>query len=276
MHPHARWNVGTTVGGRWKLLARVGGHDHRPTFRATDRDGGPAVALKVAPRAAEAELRREADAIDALAALGAVLRRAGPVGVDVAAEAVFLPLTWIDGSALSRLQPLPPWPHAVALPRWRAAVAALAPLHAAGWVHADIKPSNGLWQAPTETVVWIDAGLARRDGAAFGVPGSLTGSVHTMAPEQLRGAALTPAADVYALGAVAHWMWSGRWPFHAHSRDATLLARLTQAPPPLPPAMPAPIRALVERCLARDPDHRPTDAGALAAALTTAESDGTA
>jgi serine/threonine-protein kinase len=270
MHAHTRWSVGTTLGGRWELVERVGGPDHRPTFRATDHAGGPAVALKVAPRNAVAEMQREADAVDALARHGAASPRPGAVGVDEGADAAFLPLVWVEGDALSRLRPPPPWPHRVALARWRAAVTALVPLHAAGWVHADIKPSNAIWQGATGTVVWIDHGLARPGGVAFGEPGQLFGSVHTMAPEQLRAAVLTPAADVYALGVTAHWMWAGRWPFHAHSRDATLLARLTQSPPPLPATAPAAIQALIDRGLARDPNDRPADATALAAAIADA------
>jgi serine/threonine-protein kinase len=91
-----------------------------------------------------------------------------------------------------------------------------------------------------------------------------------MAPEQVEGKTVTQAADVYALGAVAFEMLTGRVPFAGESPTSVALARLSQtapAPSSLVPALGADWDLLIGRCLKRKPGDRFADMPELAKAL---------
>ena len=131
---------------------------------------------------------------------------------------------------------------------------ALAAIHAAGLVHRDLKPSNVLLAADGPRV--IDFGIARAaDATALTRAGMLVGSPQYMAPEQIRGGEVTPAADVFALGALAAFAATGRAPFG--DGGGTALYRVLHEEPDLR-GCPDQVRALAGHCLARTPAARPT------------------
>jgi hypothetical protein len=139
---------------------------------------------------------------------------------------------------------------------------ALAAIHAAGIVHRDLKPSNVLL-APDGPRV-IDFGIARAaDSTVVTGTGMLIGSPPFMAPEQVRGQDITAAVDVFALGAVAAFAATGRSPF-GEGLDMGILYRVTHEEPDLSGCPPR-LRALVGRCLAKDPAARPSPADVIAA-----------
>jgi hypothetical protein len=139
---------------------------------------------------------------------------------------------------------------------------ALAAIHAAGIVHRDLKPSNVLL-APDGPRV-IDFGIARAaDSTVVTGTGMLIGSPPFMAPEQVRGQDITPAVDVFALGAVAVFAATGRSPF-GDGIDMGILYRVTHEEPDLSGCPPR-LRELVGRCLAKDPAARPSPAEVIAA-----------
>jgi hypothetical protein len=146
---------------------------------------------------------------------------------------------------------------------------ALEAIHAAGIVHRDLKPSNVLL-APDGPRV-IDFGIARAaDATVLTGTGMLIGSPPFMAPEQVKGQAVTPAVDVFALGAVAAFAATGRSPF-GDGVDLGILYRVTHEEPELSGCPPR-LRELVGRCLAKDPAARPSPAEIIAACR--AEADG--
>ncbi|MFI1360314.1 serine/threonine-protein kinase [Streptomyces sp. NPDC020898] len=137
---------------------------------------------------------------------------------------------------------------------------ALQDIHTAGIVHRDLKPTNVLVTIDGPRV--IDFGIARAlesvtDGGLTRT-GALVGSPGFMAPEQVRGDRVTPAADVFCLGSVLAYAATGALPFGAIGSGAhALMFRIAQEAPDLA-GIPEGLAGLVGDCLRKDPAERPT------------------
>ncbi|MFC9292432.1 serine/threonine-protein kinase, partial [Streptomyces sp. NPDC057052] len=137
---------------------------------------------------------------------------------------------------------------------------ALRAVHAAGVIHRDLKPSNVLLSAEGPWV--IDFGIARAtDATQLTRSGGLVGTPQYMSPEQIGGAELTPATDVFSLGLIAAVTATGRHPYGDGGAItlATRIAATEQRQPDLS-GYPDGLRPLLEGCLAPDPAARPTPA----------------
>jgi serine/threonine-protein kinase len=151
--------------------------------------------------------------------------------------------------------------------------AALAHAHGHRIVHRDLKPENVFWLDGGRLVL-ADFGIAKAfDGRALGGTiafggTSLFGSPAFLAPEQLAGEPVGPAADLHALGALLYEALCGEQAFDGPDLDAILRAVLADTRPRLPRATPAPaeLAVLIEGLLARSPAARPADAAGVAAA----------
>jgi len=143
---------------------------------------------------------------------------------------------------------------------------ALQVAHEAGIVHRDVKPGNLLIR-PDGAVVLVDFGVARSTtGAGITSTNIVMGTAHYMAPEQAEGKPVTPAIDVYALGAVAYCCLAGRTPYVGDGQ-LEVLDQLVYGPSPtLPPDVPPAVAAVVMRAMAKDPARRYPNAAALAEA----------
>ncbi|MFH9429963.1 serine/threonine-protein kinase [Streptomyces sp. NPDC017615] len=236
--------------GEYRLLGRLGSGDMGHVYLARS-DRGRAVALTlVRPHLAgqrefRARLRRE---VDAARRVGGVWT-APVLDADTEAEVPWLATGYVAGPSLadvvSRYGALPErsvWVLAGGLVR------ALRDIHAAGIVHRDLKPSNVLITVDGPRV--IDFGIART-----GAPG---GSPAFMAPEQVRGDAVTPACDVFCLGSVLAYAASGRLPFGGAEQGVrALMSRIEREATDLS-GVPEGVGSVVRACLRKAPTARPS------------------
>ena len=245
---------GDVVDGRYVLGERIGRGGMGEVFRATDTGTHRAVALKVLtstePGSAQ-RFRSEADLLRLLDHPGVVrLRDSG-----IHDGAPYLVLDLADGPSLAR--ELADGPLEVdRVRRVGAEIAdALAHAHEHGIVHRDVKPSNVLLAADGRARL-ADFGIARLAGAqSLTRTGQLVGSAPYLAPEQVAGDEVGPAADVYALGLVLAECLTGRPCFPGTQIEAAL-SRLHR-PPPLPMDGPAWLRQVLAAMTAREPAARP-------------------
>ncbi|MFF5785567.1 serine/threonine-protein kinase [Streptomyces sp. NPDC012693] len=132
---------------------------------------------------------------------------------------------------------------------------ALHVIHGAGIVHRDLKPSNVLLASDGPRV--IDFGIAHAaDATSLTGSGVTIGTPSFMAPEQAAGRKVTPATDIFALGQVAAYAATGV-PAFGEGTSHGVLYRIVHEEPDLG-AVPERLSELVARCLAKDPEERPT------------------
>ncbi|WP_250279725.1 protein kinase [Frankia sp. Cppng1_Ct_nod] len=134
--------------------------------------------------------------------------------------------------------------------------AALTAIHGAGIVHRDLKPSNVVLSPFGPRV--IDFGIARALDSVSNLTGDLQqlGTPAFMAPEQIEGAAITSAVDIFAWGGLVTFAATGRYPFGEASAQV-LLYRAVNEQPRLD-GLDDSLREIVESAMAKDPSVRPS------------------
>jgi eukaryotic-like serine/threonine-protein kinase len=259
---------GVTLGGRYRLDERIAGGGMGDVWRGTDEVLGRTVAVKILlpalldePGFAE-RFRGEARTM-------ATINHTGVVDVyDYGSDQqlAFLVMEYVEGDALSRtLSRVGRLTPARTMALVAQAADALQAAHENGIVHRDVKPGN-LLVRPNGTLVLTDFGIAR--SALVGqltVAGSVLGTASYISPEQASGAVATAASDVYALGVVAYQCLSGHRPFDGATPIEIAMKHVRDTPRPLPGDIPPPVRAIVDRALAKDPGARWPSASAMAA-----------
>ncbi|MGE0711633.1 MAG: protein kinase [Planctomycetota bacterium] len=178
-------------------------------------------------------------------------------------RAVYLVMELVEGVALDALLARGPLPLPAALRAGEDVARALAAAAQAGVVHRDVKPANVLVDRRAGVCRLCDFGLAKDLGATLQTLTALGVGLGTLAylpPEQVSDArGVTPAADVYSLGATLFHAVAGQAPFRIDS-DEDLRAVLDAAPPRLEracPAAPPELADLVAATLRKDPAQRP-------------------
>ncbi len=139
--------------------------------------------------------------------------------------------------------------------------------HENGVVHRDIKPAN-LRYLDNGQIKIMDFGIARVEGSQqITKSGVMVGTLHYMSPEQIRGKALDGRTDIFSTGCILYELLTGRRPFPGDSATAILYNIVNENPKPLlslNDEVPQEIQDILDRALAKDPDHRFPNAGAMA------------
>ena len=247
---HTVTEIGSTLGGRYRLLELLGQGGMATIYRARDAQLERDVAVKLL----RPEFGKDPDFLARFrdeARSAASLNHPNIVAVfDFGEDASgpYIVMELVDGQDLGAILrengPLAPRQAA------RVSVEVAKALHAAhvrGIVHRDVKPSNVLVGRDGRVKV-ADFGIARALAESqLTMPGVTMGSVHYFSPEQARGEPATVASDIYALGIVLFESLTGQRPFSGDGAAAVALARLTTTPP-----RPSSLRAGVPAALDTD------------------------
>ncbi|MTE18235.1 protein kinase [Streptomyces sp. TRM43335] len=245
------------VVGSFRLHRRLGAGGMGVVYLGSDRRG-QRVALKVIrPDLAEDPEFRTRFAREVSAARrirGGCTARL--VAADLEAERPWFATQYVPGPSLhDKVNEEGPLPAAQVASVGAALAEGLVAVHEAGVVHRDLKPSNILLSPKGPRI--IDFGIAWATGAStLTHVGTAVGSPGFLAPEQVRGAAVTPATDVFSLGATLAYAATGDSPFGQGSSEV-MLYRVVHEEPQLHGVHVA-LAPLVRACLAKDPEDRPS------------------
>ena len=271
--------VGRVIGS-FEVRSHLGSGGMGEVYRARDRRLGRDVALKFltpawAPDAeARDRLRREALAASALnhphiCTLHDIVDDEGrPV----------LVMEIVEGEPLSAVIPNEGLPIETVVRYGEQLADALAHAHAHGIIHRDLKPAN-IVVTPNGRAKVLDFGIARQMRAAdlaavtqdhtalTNDAGSIAGTLRYLAPEVLAGQPADARGDIWALGVVLYEMTTGMRPFEGLTGLALTGAILHEPMPALPARVPGTLRAILQKCLAKEPSQRYQSAAEIRAVL---------
>jgi serine/threonine protein kinase len=261
---------GSVLGGRYEILSPLGRGGMGAVYRARDRVLEEDIALKVL-RADVAGTEERARRFRSEVQLARRVShwnvcRIHEYGEDGPLR--FITMELVEGETLKEtLRRSGPFATERAFDVSLQVARGLAAIHQAGVVHRDLKSANIMLDRSGRARV-MDFGIAKPEaspGAAQS--GYVVGSPEYMSPEQARGLPVDARSDLYALGVVVHEVFTGEVPFHADSPVRTLLLHLEAAPSLDAPSLPAGLRPVLRRALAKDPAERYASAREMEEAL---------
>jgi serine/threonine-protein kinase len=271
--------VGQTV-SHYRVLGKVGSGAMGVVYRARDTKLGRDVALKILPPAFAADSERM-DRFKREAKVLASLNHpniAAIYGLEDAGGTPALIMELVEGPTLGERARQGPVPLDEVLQIGRQTAEALEAAHERAIIHRDLKPEN-IKITPEGKVKVLDFGLAKAMEAAGATPedlsksatvngaetkaGAILGTAGYMSPEQVRGKPVDKRTDIWAFGCVLYELLAGRRAFPGATLSDYIAAVLSKEPAwqVLPEGTPPRLRALVKRCLVKDPQHRLRDIG---------------
>ncbi|MEU6747313.1 serine/threonine-protein kinase [Spirillospora sp. NPDC046719] len=242
--------------GVYRLTGLLGEGGQGSVYRGEAPDGS-----SVAVKLLHARFGGDAKARSRFAAELSHAQRVAPfctarvLDADLEGDQPYIVSEFVDGPSLAEAIATAGPSHGPTLDRIAiATVTALAAIHEAGIVHRDFKPNNVIMGADGPRV--IDFGIARALDATGTLSSAIIGTPAYMAPEQIAGGAIGPAADIFAWACTVAYAASGAAPF---GRDSipTVMHRILNEEPDLR-GLTGPLRDLVSACLAKDAADRPT------------------
>ena len=267
--------VGTTLAERYLIVEQLGSGGMGAVYRAEHVHMKKSVAVKVLHRHMttnqEVVARFEREAV----AAGRIDHPNVAAATDFGRlpdGSFYLVLEYVEGKSLGLLMDQGPTDPVRALAITRQIADGLAAAHAAGIVHRDLKPDNVLLvdrEGARDIVKVLDFGIAKvhlEEGSGhrpLTQIGTIFGTPQYMSPEQGQGHTVDARSDLYAVGVLLYEMLAGKLPFDADDLVVLITRHVTEPPPPLPAAIPAPLRALVADLLAKKPAERVQSAAVL-------------
>jgi len=260
--------IETTIDGRYQILARVAAGGMGEVYRARD----PVLDREVALKMLHTSLADDPGFIDRFrreARSAAMLSHPNIVAVHDWGETqgtYFMVMEFVRGPNLrallmrdGTLQP------AQAVEVVDGVLAALEHAHAQGIVHRDVKPENVMIRASDGVPKVADFGLARAfaDSRVSQAPGTVTGTVQYLAPEQIEGLSANPRTDLYATGIVLYELLTGQVPFTGETSVAIAYRHLRERVPPPShqnPMVPVALDRVVLSATERNRERRTADA----------------
>jgi serine/threonine-protein kinase len=273
--------IETSIDGRYQILARIAAGGMGEVFRAHD----PVLDREVALKMLHVSLADDPTFIDRFrreARSAATLSHPNIVAVHdwgATQGTYFMVMEFVRGvnlrAILMKHGALDP---ANAVSIVSDVLAALEHAHAQGIVHRDIKPENIMVRASDGAVKVADFGLARAfaDSRVSQAPGTVTGTVQYLAPEQIEGMPADPRTDLYATGTVLYELLTGEVPFTGETSMAIAWRHLRERVPPpsrANPGVPVSLDRVVLNSTERDRDRRTADAAAMRADLQRADAE---
>ena len=243
--------------GPYQLVGQLGSGGMGQVFLGMSAGGRPIAVKVIRTELAtdpefRARFRREVAAAQKVSGLFTAL----VVDADLDSPMPWLATAYVAGPSLSEaVRGHGPLPACTVLALAAGLAESLSAIHAAGVVHGDLKPSNVLLAEDGPRV--IDFGISQA-AEASGATGRnlMLGSPGFMSPEQVLGSDISPASDMFSLGAVLTFAATGQGPFGSGS-NAALMYRLVDSPASLG-GVPGELLGLVGSCLAKHPSDRPT------------------
>jgi len=265
--------------GRYEIIEELGRGAMGAVYKAVDPQIGRTVALKVIlTRGLMAEeMRSQKERFYREARAAGKLTHPGIVAVyDVGEDAYgspYLVMEYVEGMTLDKaLSPGGTAQTFTFSQRLGLALeisAAIEYAHRHGVIHRDVKPANILMTRDGHPKI-ADFGIAKLIGAQATIGGNVLGTPAFVSPEQLTGAAADARSDIFSLGVVLYWIFTGDRPFKGETMTAVSYKVVHTMPPParqLNWALPEELDQILFRCLAKNPADRYQSAGELAAAL---------
>ncbi len=272
--------------GPYEIVAPLGAGGMGEVYRARDPRLQREIAIKVLPAAVASDPERlkrfEKEARAASALNHPNLVTIHDIGSADGVEYIAMEL--VDGRTLREALADGAVPIRTLLSIAAQASDGLAKAHGAGIVHRDLKPEN-VMVTRDGFVKILDFGLAKltqpedssgataaRTVSGGTEPGIVIGTVGYMSPEQALGKALDFRSDQFSFGSILYEMATGKRAFARGNTPETLTAILREEPEPIgsiAPVTPAPLRWVIERCLAKSPDDRYASTRDLARDLAT-------
>ena len=268
--------------GRYEILQELGRGAMGAVYKARDPQIDRTVALKVilTGNLSAQDLQHYKERFYREAQAAGKMSHPGIVTVyDVAEDASgqpYLVMEFVEGTTLDHLL-VPPGsapggerpPLGQLLDIGAQVAEALDYAHRRGVIHRDIKPANILITSESKAKI-ADFGIAKLAGSQLTQVGQLMGTPAFMSPEQWTGSAVDSRSDLFSLGAVLYWMFTGEKPFAGDTVTAISFKVVQGSPIParqLNPALPAAIDNILSRCLAKNPEGRYPTGKELAADL---------